>query len=130
MRTDEEKYVLSRIPADYLAFSWRALHIPGGIAMSEPDFSALASSARKFGDHFVEVRELSGAYDFPSHSLNMEFDEFNNLKRGAISHVELLLLPKSKKWVAALTEGLEAIIFGASDFFGVLEDELSNKRGR
>ena len=85
--------------------------------MDAATFNALAKAAIARGDTTAIIYELESIKtEFKPISIGLDFSSFNQLKRSAVSHFEVAMLPPSKTWVALLTNELQTIVYGSRDF--------------
>lgn len=97
--------------------NWEELVLFGGIAMDAATFNAIASAAASYGDMECTIYEMESANtDFSPIHLQLDYKSFLSLRQHAISHLDLLLLPPSKEWMAYLSNDLESFVYGHPEF--------------
>jgi hypothetical protein len=97
--------------------NWRELILFGGIGMDLPTFKALADAAVLQGDVEATVYELeSFKIEFSPIPICLDFESFNQLKANTACLFEVAVLPRSRRWVALLTDDLETFVYGPLDF--------------
>lgn len=105
---------------------WGELMLFGGIGMDASTFNALADAARALGDIRATVYELETVdTQFAPVSISLDFPSFNDLKRDAISHFELAVVPPSEAWAALLTDELETLVYGPPNLLSNIARNLS-----
>ena len=105
---------------------WDEMELWGGIGMDAPTFAALADAAKANGDASATVYEMeSTKVEFPPVDISLDFESFNKLKANTASLFDVAIIPRSKAWVALLTNELRTLVYGPPQFLETISRNLA-----
>jgi hypothetical protein len=100
---------------------WENKPIPGGAALADHLVPRLAAGALQFDDQSAVAYEMeSTKKEFEPFVVSLDQRGFDALRHSMLSHFDLVLVPRSKKWALVMSHELEGMVLGPKQFVAAL----------